>query len=49
MASHGLLIPGVPGRDEALVPYPHDPAKAKALLDMFGYLDRDGDGVGCDS
>jgi len=22
----------------------YDPAKAKALLDMFGYLDRDGDG-----
>ncbi|APV50514.1 hypothetical protein BWI17_12935 [Betaproteobacteria bacterium GR16-43] len=22
----------------------HDPAKAKALLDMFGYVDRDGDG-----
>jgi ABC-type transport system substrate-binding protein len=22
----------------------HDPARAKALLDMFGYIDRDGDG-----
>ena len=24
--------------------YEHDIAKAKALLDMFGYVDRDGDG-----
>ena len=30
--AHGLLIPGVPGRDDALAPYPHDPAKARALL-----------------
>jgi ABC-type transport system substrate-binding protein len=37
VASHGLLIPGVPGRDEGLVPYPHDPAKAKALLAEAGY------------
>jgi len=35
--SHGLLVPGVPGRDEALAPYPHDPAKARALLAEAGY------------
>ena len=22
----------------------HDPARAKALLDLYGYVDRDGDG-----
>jgi ABC-type transport system substrate-binding protein len=37
IASHGLLIPGVVGRDEALPPYPHDPAKARALLAQAGY------------
>jgi ABC-type transport system substrate-binding protein len=37
IASHGLLVPGVPGRDETLVPYPHDPAKARALLAEAGY------------
>lgn len=35
--SHGLLPPGMLGRDEALAPYPHDPAKARALLAEAGY------------
>src|SRR5205814_7657669 len=30
--SHGILPPGTPGRDDALHPYPHDPARARALL-----------------
>ena len=37
--SHGILPPGLPGRDEALQPYPHDVAKAKALLAEAGYPD----------
>lgn len=39
VAAHGLLVPGVPGRDDALAPYPHDPAKARALLAEAGYPD----------
>lgn len=35
--SHGILPPGVFGRDDALPPYPHDPAKARALLAEAGY------------
>ena len=35
--AHGILPPGVPGRDDALAPYPHDPAKARALLADAGY------------
>ena len=39
------LPPGVLGHDPDFHLGPsHDPARAKALLDMFGYLDRDGDG-----
>lgn len=34
--SHGVLAPGAFGRDDALSPYPHDPAKARALLDEAG-------------
>ncbi|HSD86761.1 MAG TPA: ABC transporter substrate-binding protein [Kofleriaceae bacterium] len=37
VASHGLLPPGMPGRDDTLTPYPHDPAKARALLAEAGY------------
>lgn len=37
--SHGLLAPGVFGRDDALAPYPHDPARARALLAEAGYPD----------
>lgn len=35
--SHGMLPPGMLGRDETLQPYPHDPAKAIALLKQAGY------------
>jgi len=35
--SHGILPPGVFGRDDALPPYPHDPARARALLAEAGY------------
>ncbi|MGE5616143.1 MAG: ABC transporter substrate-binding protein, partial [Bacillota bacterium] len=39
------LPPGVLGYDPSFNLGPsHDPAKAKALLDMFGFVDRDGDG-----
>ncbi|MFO1323118.1 MAG: ABC transporter substrate-binding protein [Burkholderiales bacterium] len=40
-----ILPPGVSGYDPKLMAYTkHDPAAAKALLDKFGYVDRDGDG-----
>ena len=39
------IPPNVPGHDDALhVEAPYDPAGAKALLDKFGYVDRNGDG-----
>jgi ABC-type transport system substrate-binding protein len=40
------LPPSVDGYDPDFVSptLAYDPAKAKALLDMFGYVDRDGDG-----
>ena len=38
------LPPGVPGYDDTLKPVPYDPAGARALLDRFGFKDRDGDG-----
>jgi ABC-type transport system substrate-binding protein len=37
--AHGMLPPGVLGRDDTLAPYPHDPAKARALLREAGYPD----------
>lgn len=37
--AHGLLPPGAFGRDDTLVPYPHDPARARALLAEAGYPD----------
>jgi ABC-type transport system substrate-binding protein len=37
VASHGLLPPGMLGRDPDLAPYPHDPARARALLAEAGY------------
>jgi len=39
------LPPGVVGYDPAFqLGKTYDPAKARALLDMFGYVDKDGDG-----
>ena len=39
------IPPNVPGHDDSLnVAAPYDPAAAKALLDKFGYVDRNGDG-----
>jgi len=40
-----LVPPGVPGHDPKFAPKAgYDPAAARALLDRFGYRDRDGDG-----
>jgi ABC-type transport system substrate-binding protein len=39
VASHGILAPGALGRDDTIPPYPHDPAKARALLAEAGYPD----------
>jgi ABC-type transport system substrate-binding protein len=45
VAAEGILPPGTIGYDPHFtVGKRYDPAKAKALLDMFGYVDRDGDG-----
>ena len=39
------IPPDVPGHDDSLDVAPrYDPAAARALLDRFGYVDRDGDG-----
>jgi ABC-type transport system substrate-binding protein len=35
--AHGILPPGMLGRDPALAPYPHDVARARALLAEAGY------------
>jgi ABC-type transport system substrate-binding protein len=35
--AHGMLIPGMLGYDATLAPYPHDLAKARALLAEAGY------------
>ncbi len=37
--AHGILPPGMFGRDPGLEPYPHDVAKARALLAEAGYPD----------
>ncbi|MCW5592474.1 MAG: hypothetical protein KIS74_10290 [Burkholderiales bacterium] len=44
--AHTPLPPAVTGHDPRFVSptLEYNPAKAKALLDMFGYVDRDGDG-----
>jgi ABC-type transport system substrate-binding protein len=39
-----LLPPGVDGHDGRQAKAPYDPAAARALLDRFGYVDRNGDG-----
>jgi oligopeptide transport system substrate-binding protein len=38
------LLPSLAGYTEETNPIDYNPAKARALLDLFGYLDRDGDG-----
>jgi oligopeptide transport system substrate-binding protein len=38
------LTPDVAGYNNAGNPINYDPARAKALLDLYGYIDRDGDG-----
>ncbi|MCW5593140.1 MAG: bicyclomycin resistance protein [Burkholderiales bacterium] len=44
--AQSAVPPGVVGYDAGFraSQQDHDPARAKALLDLFGYLDRDGDG-----
>jgi len=37
VASHGVLPPGMFGRDASLPPYPHDVARARGLLAEAGY------------
>jgi oligopeptide transport system substrate-binding protein len=39
-----MVPPSVPGYDASIRPTQYDPAAARALLDKFGYKDRDGDG-----
>jgi len=39
-----LLPPGVDGYDPAVKRASYDPVAARALLERFGYVDRDGDG-----
>jgi ABC-type transport system substrate-binding protein len=42
----GMVVPGIAGYDPALHSAMSDysPERARALLDLFGYVDRDGDG-----
>ena len=44
--AQGPIPPGVEGYDAAFLSptVEYNPAKARALLDMFGFVDRDGDG-----
>lgn len=46
LAAYSLSAPGVVGYDVNFVArdQDYDPARAKALLDVFNYVDRDGDG-----
>ncbi len=46
IAAQTVLPPGAVGYDASLKSQlaDYDPARAKALLDTFGYIDRDGDG-----
>ncbi len=47
IAAQSPMVPHTSGYDPAFKSEmgDHDPARAKALLDMHGYLDRDGDGL----
>ncbi len=46
IAAQSPVPPGVVGYDAGFraAQQDHDPARAKALLDLYGYMDRDGDG-----
>ncbi|MCK6424193.1 MAG: ABC transporter substrate-binding protein [Burkholderiaceae bacterium] len=46
VAAQGLTVPGTFGYDASLRSDAtgHDPARARALLDLYGWRDRDGDG-----
>ena len=46
LAAQSPVAPGIVGYDADFktAAQEHDPGRAKALLDMFGYTDRDGDG-----
>ncbi len=46
LAAQSPVPPGIVGFDAAFraIQQDYDPPRAKALLDMFGYADRDGDG-----
>ena len=45
LPANQLLPPGVDGHDDSLPPKSiYDPVAARALLDRFGFKDRDGDG-----
>ena len=45
-AAHSPIAPGMAGYTPERSPtLEYSPAKAKALLDMYGYVDRDGDGL----
>ncbi|MGE5617152.1 MAG: ABC transporter substrate-binding protein, partial [Bacillota bacterium] len=46
LPANGLIPPDVAGHDahEATNVFDHDVARAKGLLDLYGYIDRDGDG-----
>ena len=45
LPANQLLPPGVDGHDDSLAPKSiYDPDAARALLDRFGFKDRDGDG-----
>jgi len=46
LPAQGLVVPMVPGYDPALrsTMSEYNPERARALLDLYGYVDRDGDG-----
>jgi peptide/nickel transport system substrate-binding protein len=49
----GYAMPGLPGNlapsnpwvNPDVKPFPHDPDKARSILDQAGYIDRNGDGI----